>query len=66
MGISNKIKVATFANDETKTFIIEIKDMIALPLCNDSKEIYQKVCRTFQSFCLLNYQAKQLDLMENT
>ena len=34
MGISNKIKVATFANDETKTFIIviEIKDMIALPL----------------------------------
>ena len=32
MGISNKIKVATFANDETKTFIIEIKDMIAFPL----------------------------------
>ena len=32
MGISNKIKVAMFANDETKTFIIEIKDMIALPL----------------------------------
>ena len=33
MGISNKIKVATTnANDETKTLIIEIKEMIALPL----------------------------------
>ena len=32
MGTSNKINVATIANDETKTLIIEIKEMIALPL----------------------------------
>ena len=54
MGISDKIKVAMITTDETTTFIIEIKEMIALSLiiytCNDSKEIYQKVCCTFRVF----------------
>ena len=62
MGISNEIKVTSITTDEAT--IIEIKARITqLPfqssstmcewLCNDGKEIFQKVCSIFTVFVLL-------------
>ena len=50
MGISSKIKVATIANDETKTFIIAIKEMIALPLIMTAKKYTKKCAAHFRVF----------------
>ena len=62
MGISDKIKVATITTDETTTFIIEIKEMIALSLIIYvmTAKKYTKKCAAHSEFLSIKLPSKTI------